>query len=142
MDKDYAFQWSQGIGETFTILVPNLYGGGGSVDAGTGSKSYEAIVDMGAGEDNAKNYSEHLSTYWGAQPFVAGPIYFGALVILLMVLGLFLIRSHLKWVTLALSGLAIVKSWRKHFGAFNYFLFSPIPFFNNFLIPIMFIVIT
>ncbi len=141
LDKDYAFQWSQGIGETFTLLVPNLYGGGGFVDAGSSSKTYETLMDLGAGEQNAENYSQHLSTYWGAQPFVAGPVYFGALVIFLMILGLLVIRNNLKWVLVALSVLGIMMSWGRHFSALNYFLFDHLPFFNNFRTPSMIMVI-
>jgi hypothetical protein len=108
LDKDYAFQWSQSIGETFTLLVPNLYGGGSQTNVGTGSNTYEALLSIGAGEENAERFSAGAPTYWGAQPFLSGPFYFGAIVIFLFVLSLFVIRNNFKWVMVTVAVLGIM----------------------------------
>jgi hypothetical protein len=131
LDKEYAFQWSQAIGETFTLLVPNLYGGGSRTDVGTSSSTYEAVSSL-AGEQSAEQFSKNASTYWGPQPFLSGPVYFGAILIFLMVLGLFLIDNRLKWVMLSLGVFGIMLSWGKHFSGLNYFLFDHLPMYNKF----------
>lgn len=140
LDKEYAFRWSQGLGETFTLLSPNLYGGGGRVDVGTGSKTYEVMSQL-AGEENAENFSKNVPMYWGAQPFLAGPNYFGAIIILLFVLGLFIVKHPFKWVITVVALLGIMLSWGRHFSAFNYFLFDHLPYYNNFRTPSMAMVI-
>jgi len=141
LNKDYAFQWSQGIGETFTLLVPNLYGGGGQTDVGTGSHVYETLTSLGVGEEASTQFSQNADTYWGAQPFVSGPFYFGAVIIFLFVLGLFIIKHNFKWVMVGVAALGIMMSWGKHFSTLNYFLFDHLPYFNNFRTPNMVMVI-
>lgn len=107
LNKKYAFSWSQSVGETFTLFVPNLYGGG----------SREA--------------------YWGPQPGIAGPIYFGILSILFMVLGLFVIRNRLKWVLFGIGIFGTFLAMGKHFSTLNYFLFDNLPMYNSFRTPTM-----
>lgn len=140
LDKDYAFQWSEGIGETFTLLVPNLYGGGSRTNVGKSSNTYEAVSSM-AGEDAAENFAANANTYWGPQPFLSGPVYFGAIIIFLMVLGMFLIRSQMKWFLLGAGIFGIMLAWGKHFSALNYFLFDHLPMYNKFRTPSMAMVI-
>lgn len=141
LNKDYAFQWSEGIGETFTLLVPNLYGGGGAVNVGTGSKTYEALTGLGVAEQNAEAYSQNVSTYWGDQPFLAGPVYFGALVIFFFVLSFFVVQNRLKWFILGIAMLGFMMAWGRHFPGLNYFMFDHLPFYNNFRTPSMSMVI-
>ncbi len=141
LDKDYAFAWSQSIGETFTLFVPNLYGGGGSEDVGTSSNYYEALTGIGANEEQAAEMSKSASTYWGPQPFLSGPMYFGIIVMLLMVMGLFIIDNRLKWVIFSIGIFGIMLSWGKHFSTLNYFLFDHLPMYNKFRTPNMSMVI-
>lgn len=141
LDKDYAFQWSQGIGETFTLLVPNLYGGGNQTNIGTGSHTYEALTSIGVGDEGAEGFCKNAPTYWGPQPFLSGPFYFGTIIIFLFVLSLFIVRSPFKWLMVGVSALGIMMSWGKHFSALNYFLFDHLPLFNNFRTPNMVMVI-
>lgn len=143
LDKDYAFQFSQGIGETFTLFVPNLYGGGARTNVGTSSNVYKTVMDMGAGETNAEQFSTNANTYWGPQPFgfLAGPIYFGIVIMFLFVLGFFTITSRMKWVILAIAIFGMMMSWGKNFAILNYFLFDHLPMYNKFRTPSMSIVI-
>lgn len=136
LDKDYAFAWSQGIGETFTLFAPNLYGGGSNVDVGTDSKTYEVVSEM-YGEENAENFSKHTPAYWGPQPFLAGPNYFGAIIMFLMILGLFIIDNKMKWYLFAIGVIGIMMSWGRHFSGLNYFLFDHLPMYNKFRTPSM-----
>ncbi len=141
LDKDYAFSWSQGIGETFTLLVPNLYGGGSQTNIGTGSSTYETLTSMGVGDAGAEQFVANAPTYWGPQPFLSGPNYLGAIIIFLFVLGFFVIRSPLKWAMVALGVIGIMLSWGKHFPALNFFLFDHLPLYNKFRTPSMAMVI-
>ncbi len=136
LDRDYAFQWSNSIGETFCILVPRLYGGSSSESLGAGSHTYETLTSMGVPEQSAEAFSENLPLYWGPQPFLSGPVYFGAIVCFLLVLSLFVIRSRNKWWLFIAGVIAIVLSWGKHFGL-NDFLFDHLPMYNKFRTPSM-----
>ena len=87
LDKEYAFRWSNGIGETFSMLVPYLYGGASGEDASHAPATSEAVGGQ----------AEQIPTYWGPQPFLSGPVYLGAVICFLFVLGLMVIRSPHKW---------------------------------------------
>lgn len=126
LDKDYAFQWSCGIGETFCILIPDLYGSSGSEPLEKAPKAGEILSSAGY---NA------VPLYWGPQPFLAGPVYFGAIVCFLFVLGLMVVRSYHKWWILAACILGIMMSWGRHLPGFNYFLFDNLPMYNKFRAP-------
>lgn len=131
LDKEYAFRWSNSIGETFCILVPYLYGGGSGEDASHAPATSDAIGGR----------AEQLPTYWGPQPFLSGPVYFGAIICFLFVLGLMVIRSPHKWWIAAVSLLAIMMSWGNHFAAFNYWIFDHIPVMNKLRTPSMVLII-
>ena len=131
LDKDYAFQWSNGIGETFCILVPYLYGGSSS----------EASDKAPETESLTGGQYPKLPLYWGPQPFLSGPVYFGAIICFLFVLGIFVVRSQHKWWIVAVCALTIMMSWGDHFRAFNYFLFDHMPMYNKFRAPTIVLII-
>lgn len=140
LDKDYAFRWSNGKMETFCILVPGLYGGSTSEDASEGA-TYDKLRSMGVGEQDAANVASALPLYWGDQPFLSGPVYFGAIICLLFVLGLLIIKSPHKWWVVAASAFGIMMSWGKNFEGINYLLFDVLPGLNKFRTPSMWLVI-
>jgi hypothetical protein len=127
LDKEYAFRWSNGIGETFCLLVPYLYGG--SVD--------EPLESAPKFEEATGGQMTQAPMYWGPQPFVYGPIYFGAIICFLFVLGIMVVKSQHKWWIIGLSVLSVMMSWGNHFAGFNYFLFDTLPMFNKFRTPSM-----
>lgn len=141
LDKDYAFAWSNSWGESFTVLVPLLYGGANRENLGEGSKTYEVMTGIGIQEQTAAGFTSGFPGYWGPQPFTGGPFYFGAIVCFLFVLGMMIIKSQHKWWILAVSVLAFLMSLGKHFPSFNYFLFDTLPALNKFRIPNMILVI-
>ena len=125
LDIDYAYSWSYGKGETYTLLVPGAYGGGSGETVGTDSEFY-------------KNFRQKQAPlYWGDQPFTSGPVYFGAIVIFLFVLGMFVVKGPERWWILIATILAILMSWGKNFMGFNEFLFNHMPFYNKFRTPSM-----
>lgn len=131
LDQDYAFAWSYGIGESFTMLIPDYMGGPSSSDIGRKSATYEALVDNGAGAQAAQ-FVKQTPLYWGSQSYTAGPVYMGAIACFLFVLGLFLVRGPYRiWLVLA-TLLFVFMSWGKHFMAFNDILFHYLPGYNKF----------
>lgn len=129
LDKNYAFSWSYGIGETYTILVPGAMGGGSGEKVGTDSQFY-------------KNFrQERAPLYWGDQPFTSGPVYFGAIIIFLFVLGLFVVKGPERWWILLATILAIILSWGRNAMGFNGWLFDNLPLYNKFRTPSMALVL-
>jgi len=122
LDKEYAFRWSMGIGETFCVMIPYLYGGATVEPAEKAPKTAEMV---GANADM-------LPIYWGAQPTQMGPVYLGAVVCFLFVLGLLVVRSAHKWWIVAACIIGIILSWGKNLPGINYLLFDTIPYLNKF----------
>lgn len=131
LDKDYAFLWSNGIGESFCALVPYLYGGSSDEPAEAAPKLSELTGGQIGG----------APMYWGPQPFLAGPVYFGAVICFLFVLSMLVVKSKHKWWVLLVCALAFMMSWGKNFAALNYFLFDTLPMLNKFRTPTMVLVI-
>lgn len=129
LDIDYAYSWSYGKGETFTLLVPGMYGGGSGETVSKDSEFY-------------KNFRQtQAPLYWGDQPFTSGPVYFGAIVMFLFVLGLIIVKGPERWWILVATLLSIIMAWGKNFAAFNEFLFEYLPMYNKFRTPSMSLVI-
>ncbi len=140
LDIDYAYQWSYGIGETLTLLVPNIYGASSHYNLGTDSQMYRTLAPrIGAGE--ARQIVSAAPTYWGDQPFTSGPVYVGAVVCFLFVLGLFVVKGKEKWWLLAATILSLLLSWGKNFLEINEFLFYNLPLYSKFRTPSMALVI-
>lgn len=137
LDKDYAFAWSYGKAETFSLLIPDIHGGasGGELDAS--SEVYKAYKARGA--QLGKSIQSY--TYWGEQPFTSGPVYLGAIACFLFVLGLFTHKHPIKWWLLGLTILSILLSWGKNLAWFNDLLFYHLPYYNKFRTPSMALVI-
>jgi len=129
LDIDYAFAWSYGKGETYTLLVPGAYGGGSGEMVGTDSEFYKTFRQKRA------------PLYWGDQPFTSGPVYFGAIIIFLFILGLFVVKGPDRWWIVLATILAILMSWGKNLMGFNSFLFEYLPLYNKFRTPSMSLVI-
>ena len=124
VDRDYAFQYSYGVGETITLLIPNFYGGASSMPLGTGSNLAKAGLPQ--------EYLAAMPTYWGQQSYTAGPVYMGAVVCFLFILGLFVVEKRTRYWLLAGTILSILLAWGKNFETFNYLIFDLLPGYNKF----------
>lgn len=139
---DYAFNWSYSPTETFTLLVPDVYGGGSSGgELDNTSAIAKQLSQAGVPEEQLGDYAAQFPTYWGQQPNTAGPVYLGAAFFLLFIFGLFYLKGKDRWWVLAACVLGIVMSWGKNFMAVNEFLFNYLPFYNKFRAPSMSLVI-
>lgn len=140
LDKDYAYAWSQGVGECFTFLVPNAYGGASEWPAGfdvPSSNVAKALVAKGVAPDQASNITQQLlqgglSPYWGNKQFTGGPFYFGAVVCFLFVLGLFIVKHRIKWWLLATVILTMLLSFGRNMPFLSDLFFNYFPMYNKF----------
>lgn len=125
LERDYITQWSYGIGETFSLLVPNVKGGA-SVPLMANEKAMEKANPM------YRNIYSQLGQYWGEQPGTSGPVYVGAFVMFLFVFGLFVVKGPMKWALLGATVLSILLSWGKNFMGFTDFFIDYVPMYNKF----------
>lgn len=132
LNLDYATQWSYGIDETFTLLIPNYMGGSSHYSVGEKSDICETMVRKGISRRDAENFCNGLPTYWGKQPFTSGPVYVGAIVCLLFVLGLLIVEGPYKWTLLAATIFSVVLSWGKNCMGITRFFFDYFPMYNKF----------
>ncbi len=131
LDRDYVTQWSYGIGETFSFLIPNANGGGSGalIDADTQKANPQLYNTLARGYQTTQVFP---NTYWGDQPFTSGPVYVGALIVLLFVLGAFFVEGPIKWALVATAILTIMLSWGKNFMGLTDFFLDFIPGYNKF----------
>lgn len=125
LERSYITMWSYGLGETWTLLVPNTKGG--------------ASVPLAQSETAMKHANrtyvpvyQAFTQYWGEQPGTSGPVYVGAFVLMLFVLGLFIVRGPMKWCLLAATVLSILLSWGKNFMGFTDFFLDYVPMYDKF----------
>ena len=141
LNRDYAFQWSYGKAETMTLLIPNFYGGSSNYPLGDKSETYKTLKKY-AGASQARQYVKALPTYWGDQPFTSGPVYAGAIICFLFVLGLIVVPQKERWWLLVAAVIGIVLSWGRNFPSLNNWLFDHLPLYNKFRTPSMALVMT
>ena len=125
LDRDYITQWSYGVDETFTLLIPNAKGGA----------SVPMVMSETAMEHADNNYLplyQQIGQYWGEQPGTSGPVYVGAFVMFLFVLGLFIVKGPLKWALLAATILSVLLSWGRNFMPFTDFFIDYVPMYAKF----------
>lgn len=135
LNKDYAFNWSYGIPETITLLIPNGQGGGSDARMITGSSKFvDKMTEVGVPEDNAVQMA-NVYAYWGNQPNTAGAPYLGAVCWFLFILGLVYVKGWRKWWLVSVAITGVVLAWGKNFSLVNYFLFDHLPFYNKFRAP-------
>ncbi len=161
LDKDYITQWSYGIGESFTLLIPDFKGGASVGTLDQDSKTAETIGEITGLKKTQKEltsaekaridrimqnnpnsfvpknlaefmYTFNLPLYWGDQPFTAGPVYVGAIVCFLFVIGLCIVPSRHKWWLLAAALLGLMLSWGKNFMPLTDFFIDYVPMYNKF----------
>ncbi len=125
LDRDYITQWSYGIDETWTLLIPNTKGGASM------PMSMSETAMKHANPDYASIYDQ-IGQYWGEQPGTSGPVYVGAFVMLLFILGLFIVKGPVKWALLVATILSILLSWGRNFMGFTDFFLDYVPMYAKF----------
>ncbi len=142
LDKGYAFGWSYGVMESFTLMFPNFAGGGSGrnvENTETFKRFYPQIkarmLQQGATQKEAKDSANqqvgHM-LYWGDQMGTTGPVYYGAVICFLFFVGAFLVKSYMKWWLVISSALILMLSWGSNFPLLNFNMFEYFPFYNKF----------
>ena len=126
LERDYITQWSYGVGETWTLLIPNAKGGTSAVPM-----SANKIVQEKGNSELAYLYQQ-IGQYWGEQPGTSGPVYVGAFVLMLFILGLFIVKGPMKWALLAATVLSVLLSWGKNFMGLTDFFIDYVPMYAKF----------
>lgn len=134
LDTEYAFQYSIDKPETFTLLMPNAFGGGSYARMKEGSDIAKKLIDKGVPEQNAEQIAQSMPKYWG-EIFTAGPAYLGVLIFVMGLIGFVVLRSPLRWGLLAATLLGIFMTWGRFFPSFNNFIFEHLPLYNKFRAP-------
>lgn len=132
LDKTYATGWSYGIGESMTLLIPNARGGSSAGSLGVKSETYKALMQNNVPEDRAMQALNNLPLYWGDQPSTSGPVYVGAILIFLFLLGLLVVENRYRWWLLAATILSVMLAWGHNFMPLTDFFFKYIPGYNKF----------
>ena len=125
LERSYITMWSYGIGETWTLLVPNTKGGASQLLA-------DNKTAMSHANPTFAPIYRGFTQYWGEQPGTSGPVYVGAFVLMLFFLGLFIVRGPMKWCLLAATVLSILLSWGKNFMGFTDFFLDYVPMYDKF----------
>ena len=138
LDREYAYQWSQGISESLTFLVPNAYGGAsGAGNLDENSEVAKTLTTKGIPAEQLLPAMQQLSqiglnTYWGEKQITSGPWYFGAIICFLFVLGLFIVKNRIKWWILSASLLCLILSFGRHLPFLSDLFFDYFPLYNKF----------
>ena len=125
LDRDYITQWSYGIDETWTLLVPNTKGGA-SVPLAQNESAMEKA------DPQFYQIYQQIGQYWGSQPGTSGPVYVGAFVLMLFILGLFIVKGPMKWALFLATGLSVLLSWGRNFMWFTDLFLDYMPMYAKF----------
>ena len=132
LSLDYVTAWSYGIDESLTFMIPGFMGNASGYDVGTDSKLYKELTAQGVSRSYAKDICQSAPTYWGEQPFTAGPVYAGAAVCFLFILGLLLVKGPFKWAILVATFFSFALSWGKNWMGLTELFYNWFPMYNKF----------
>ena len=132
LDIDYATAWSYGIGETMTFLIPNWEGGASGYNVGAESQLCEAMKKQGIPKRSAEQFCQQVPTYHGEKAFTSGPVYVGAIICFLFVLGLLIVQGPYKWALLIATLFSITLAWGRNMMWFTELFFNYFPMYSKF----------
>lgn len=132
LDIDYATAWSYGVGETMTLLIPNWEGGASGYNVGAESQLCETMKKQGIPKRSAEQFCQQVPTYHGEKAFTSGPVYIGAIICFLFVLGLFIVKGPYKWALLIATLFSITLAWGRNMMWFTELFFNYFPMYSKF----------
>ena len=132
LDIDYATAWSYGKAETLTLLIPNYMGGCSGYDLGKDSQLEQDLKKMGVPARQAKGFCQGAPTYWGEKAFTSGPVYVGAIICMLFVLGLLIVPGPYKWALLIATLFSITLAWGRNLMGWTELFFNYFPMYSKF----------
>ena len=126
LDKDYITQWSYGVGETFSLFIPNIKGGATSSIHEKNSKALDNV------DPRYRETIANSNSYWGEQPFTSGPVYVGAFVFFLFLFSVFILKGAFVWSMIGVAILATMLAWGKNFIGLTDLFIDYFPVYNKF----------
>ena len=132
LDIDYATAWSYGKAETLTLLIPNFMGGASGYNLGKDSQLEQDLKQMRVPSGQARSFCQHAPTYWGEKAFTSGPVYVGAIVCFLFVLGLLIVPGPYKWALLVATLFSVMLAWGRNFMWLTELFYNYFPMYNKF----------
>lgn len=129
---DYVTAWSYGKAETLTLLIPEFMGGATNYNLGDNSRLEKDLKSMGVPTNSARSISYNAPTYWGEKRFTSGPVYVGAVICFLFVLGLIIVKGAYKWSLLAATCFSIALAWGHNYEWFSRLFYDYFPLYNKF----------
>ncbi len=141
LDEDYAFQYSLGKSEFLMLMMPKAFGGSSSETYDENSKVANTLIEKGVPESNAQQLAQSLPKYWGGILSTAGPVYLGAMICILFIIGMVVVQDEQRWWIFAACVLAVLMACGKYLPGINGFLFEYLPLYNKFRAPSMSLVI-
>jgi len=142
LNRDYITQWSYGIGETMTLLIPDFKGGASASNLSSDSETGKKLAALGAPDVDRILKENQFPLYWGTQPGTSGPVYIGAIICFLFILGLFLVDKRTKWWLLPMIILTVMLSWGRNFMWLTDVFINYVPLYNKFRTVSMMLVAT
>lgn len=135
LSLEYITDWSYGIDESLTFLIPGIKGNASGYDVGTDSHYYKSLVAAGVSKSSAKSLSESVPLYWGPQPMTSGPVYAGALACFLFVLALLIVRGPFKWAILVATCFSFALAWGRNYMWLTELFYNWFPMYSSFRNP-------
>ena len=132
LDLDYATAWSYGVDETMTFLIPNWEGGASGYNVGEKSQLCETMKDNGVPKRSAEQFCQQVPTYRGEKAFTSGPVYMGAIICFLFVLGLLIVPGPYKWALLVATLFSVALAWGRNMMWLTELFFNYFPMYNKF----------
>ena len=132
LDLDYATAWSYGVGETMTFLIPNWEGGASGYNVGEKSQLCETMKQNGVPKRSAEQFCQQVPTYRGEKAFTSGPVYMGAIICFLFVLGLLIVSGPYKWALLIATLFSVALAWGRNMMWLTELFFNYFPMYNKF----------
>ena len=142
LNRDYITQWSYGIGETMTLLIPDFKGGASASNLSSDSETGKKLAALGAPDVDKILKENQFPLYWGTKPGTSGPVYIGAIICFLFILGLFLVDKRTKWWLLPMIILTVMLSWGRNFMWLTDVFINYVPLYNKFRTVSMMLVAT
>ena len=132
LSLDYATAWSYGVDETMTFLIPNWEGGASGYNVGAKSDLCETMVKNRVPKRSAEQFCQQVPTYRGEKPFTSGPVYMGAIICFLFVLGLLIVPGPYKWALLVATLFSVALAWGRNMMWLTELFFNYFPMYNKF----------
>ena len=132
LDIDYATAWSYGVGETMTLLIPNWEGGASGFNVGAESQLCETMKKNGIPKRSAEQFCQQVPTYHGEKAFTSGPVYVGAIICFLFILGLLIVSGPYKWALLVATLFSVALAWGRNMMWFTELFFNYFPMYSKF----------